>query len=309
MQNYQAVLEETYVQFIDLDRGEIASYIPELAKANPKAFGIAIMTVDGQVFSVGDAAQTFTIQSMSKPFTYGMALEDCGRIEILKKVAVEPVGISFNSISLDSKGRPPNPMLNAGAITLADMIKGASLPEKINRLLAMMRRYLGHDVHLDASVFTSERLTGFRNIAIANLLRAGNIIEGEIEEALDFYFQQCSLLVSANDLAGMAAALANNGVHPKTGERALTEENVSDVLSVMYTCGMYDSSGEWAYNVGIPAKSGVSGGIFGVVPKRMGIAVFSPPLNEQGHSVRGLKVFEALSRKLCLHIFDECGGR
>jgi glutaminase len=309
MANYQAILEETYNAFRDIQAGEVASYIPELAKANAKHFAIALMTVDGQLFSVGDAQQAFTIQSMSKPFTYGMALEDWGRVEIFKKVAVEPVGISFNSINLDSKGRPPNPMLNAGAIALADMIKGASLPEKINRLLAMMRRYMGHDVHLDASVFTSERQTGFRNIAIANLLRSGKIIEGEIEEALDFYFQQCSLLVTCNDLAGMAAALANNGLHPKTGERVLKEENVSDVLSVMYTCGMYDSSGEWAYNVGIPAKSGVSGGIFGVVPKRMGIAVFSPPLNEQGHSERGLKVFEALSEKLCLHIFDDCTER
>jgi glutaminase len=307
MPDYQAVLAEVYAAYQDLDEGEVASYIPELAKANPKAFAISIMTIDGQLFSVGDGDAQFTIQSMSKPFTYGMALEDWGRDEIFKKVAVEPVGRSFNSISLDSKGRPPNPMLNAGAIALADMIKGESLPHKINRLLAMMRRYLGHDVHLDASVFTSERLTGFRNIAIANLLRAGSIIEDDIEAALDFYFQQCSLLVSTKDLAGMAASLAKNGVHPLTGERVLKEENVSDVLSVMYTCGMYDSSGEWAYNVGIPAKSGVSGGIFGVVPKRMGIACYSPRLNEQGHSVRGLKVFEALSEKLCLHIFDECG--
>jgi glutaminase len=283
----------------------VASYIPELAKANPDWFGIVIVTSDGTVYSVGDVEHHFTIQSVSKPFTYGMALEDNGRDAVFAKVAVEPVGKTFNAIVLEEKtGRPPNPMMNSGALAIGHLIKGATLTEKLNRLLETLKHYTGHDVHMDAPVFTSERLSSHRNRAITNLLYASGIITGEIEEILDFYIQQCSLSINTIDLATMAATLANRGINPCTKERALQDKYVRDVLSVMYSCGMYDSSGEWAYRVGIPAKSGVSGAIIGVVPNRMGIAVFSPLLDERGHSVRGIKVFEDLSEKLCLHIFD-----
>lgn len=307
MSDLQAIIELSYEEFATLKTGTVASYIPELAKANPDYFGISIVTVEGDVYSVGDVAQGFSIQSISKPFTYGMALQDKGRDTVFSKVAVEPTGKTFNTIILDEKtGRPPNPMINAGAIAIGNLIKGDSLTDKLNHLLETFKLYSGRDVHMDAPVFTSERLTSHRNRAITNLLYASGIVSGEIEEILDFYIQQCSLMVNAVDLATMSATLANNGVNPRTEKRALEEPYVRDVLSVMYSCGMYDSSGEWAYRVGIPAKSGVSGGIIGVVPNRMGIAVFSPLLNEQGHSIRGMKVFEALSDKLCLHVFDDC---
>lgn len=307
MSDLQALIETLHEQYKDLDEGHIADYIPELAKADRNWFGISIVTTDGDVYQIGDAQQTFTVQSASKPFTYGMALEDNGRDAVMAKVAVEPVGKMFNAIVLDEEtGRPPNPMMNAGALVIADLIHGAHLTEKLNRILATFKRYTGRDIYLDAPVFTSERLTSHRNRAITNLLYASGVVTGDIEEVLDFYIQQCSLVVHTVDLATMAATLANHGTNPCTGERALQQTYARDVLSVMHSCGMYDSSGDWAYRVGIPAKSGVSGGILGVVPDRMGIAVFSPLIDESGHSIRGLSVFEALSEALCLHIFDDC---
>ena len=307
MSDLQAMIEALHQEFSATNDGNVATYIPELAKANPDWFGIAIVTMDGEIFSVGDSHHHFSIQSVSKPFTYGMALEDKGRDAVFAKVAVEPTGKTFNTIILDEKtGRPPNPMINAGAIVVADLITGKTLTDKLNRLLQVFKIYTGHETHMDAPVFTSERLTSHRNRAITNLLYASGMVTGNIEEVLDFYIQQSSLFINTVDLATMAATLANRGINPCTEERALQEPYVRDVLSVMHSSGMYDSSGEWAYRVGIPAKSGVSGGIIGVVPNRMGIAVFSPLLNEQGHSIRGMKVFEALSKKLCLHIFDCC---
>ncbi|MEO1287288.1 MAG: glutaminase A [Chloroflexota bacterium] len=303
--DYKALLTELYDKFKDDVSGEVATYIPELAKVDPNLFGIAIVLMDGTVHHVGDAEYLLSIQSVSKPFTYGMALADNGRKAVLERVAVEPVGKTFNAIVLDEKtGRPPNPMMNAGAIAVGDLISGETITDKLNRLLEVFKLYTGHDVHVDAPIFTSERLTSFRNRAMTNLLFASGVVTGHVEEVLDFYIQHCSILVSTVDLATMAATLANHGLNPCTGQRALKQPYVRDVLSVMYSCGMYDSSGEWAYRVGIPAKSGVSGGIIGVVPQRMGIAVFSPLLDERGHSVRGVQVFEALSERLGLHIFD-----
>lgn len=307
MTDLQVLIESLHKQYKDVNDGTIATYIPELAKANKDWFGITIVDIDGKIYSIGDVEQNFTIQSASKPFTYGMALEDNGRDKVFSKVAVEPVGKTFNAIVLDEKtGRPPNPMMNSGAIVIGDLIKGEYITDKLNRLLKAFKLYTGHEVHMDAPVFTSERLTSHRNRAITNLLYASGAITGKIEEVLDFYIQQCSMTINTIDLATMASTLANQGVNPCTGERALQETYVRDVLSVMYSCGMYDSSGEWAYRVGMPAKSGVSGGIFAVAPNRMGIAVFSPLLDERGHSIRGMKVFEALSEKLCLHVFDCC---
>ncbi|MEO1645933.1 MAG: glutaminase A [Chloroflexota bacterium] len=307
MSDIQSILDATYEKYKDVTDGTVASYIPELAKADPNWFGIVVVTTDGDVYGVGDVSQGFTIQSTSKPFTYGLALEDNGRQRVIEKVAVEPVGKQFNAIVLDEKtGRPPNPMMNAGALVIASMIEGATLTEKLNRILAMFQRYSGRKMYFDGIVFTSERQTSFRNRAMGNLLRSTGAIELNVEEVLDLYIQQCAVVATTTDLAMMAATFANGGVHPLTGERALQTKYVRDVLSVMHSCGMYDSSGEWAYRVGIPAKSGVSGAIFGVLPNNMGIAVFSPPLDERGHSVRGVKVFEELSERLCLHIFQQC---
>jgi glutaminase len=304
MAQVQAFLEQLYQELKGLSDGRLAAYIPELARANPDWFGISIVTLDGQAFEVGDVAQKFTIQSISKVFVYGMALEDYGREKLLTKVGVEPTGDPFNSLirlDEDSK-RPENPMVNAG-------ITGADPADRLNRMLAMFQRYVGTEVFVDVSTFISERSTGHRNRAMAHLMLNFGMVDQPIDEALDLYFQQCSVLVTCHDLAVMAATLANQGVNPITQERAVGAGHVRDILSVMYTCGMYNFAGEWAFRVGIPAKSGVSGGILAVVPNQAGIAVFSPPLDGHGNSVRGLKVFEALSREYGFHLFDLSLGR
>jgi glutaminase len=311
MPQVQDFLEQLYHEFKGIADGKLASYIPELAHANPDWFGISLVTLDGRSFEVGDVAQKFTIQSISKVFVYGMALEDYGREKLLKKVGVEPTGDPFNSLirlDEDSK-RPDNPMVNAGAIATTGLITGSDSAERLNRMLAMFQRYVGSEVFVDVSTFMSERSTGHRNRAMAHLMLNFGMIEQPIEEVLDLYFQQCAVLVTAHDLAVMAATLANQGVNPITGQRAVGAEHVRDILSVMYTCGMYNFAGEWAFRVGIPAKSGVSGGLMAVVPNQAGIAVFSPLLDGHGNSVRGLKVFEALSQKYGFHLFDLSLGR
>ncbi len=303
--SFQTYLEDLHLKFKSLQEGKLASYIPELAKVNPDLFSICVMSVDGRFFQVGDYNHLFTIQSISKVFVYGMALEEHGRDYVLSKVSVEPTGDSFNSIILDETSkRPYNPMVNAGAIATTSLIKGAGPTERLNRMLDMFRRYIGRDIFIDISVFMSERTTGHRNRAMAHLMLNFGMINEKIDEALDLYFQQCSLMVNCHDLAVMAATLANNGVNPITGEQAVDSVYIKDILSVMYTCGMYNFAGEWAYKVGLPAKSGVSGGIIVVVPNQVGIAVFSPLLDERGNSVRGVKVCEEISRHFGLHMFD-----
>jgi glutaminase len=300
----QAMLEDLWAECRPLTMGQVASYIPELANADPNWFGICIATVEGQIYRVGDDERHFTLQSLSKPFTYGLALEDHGRTDVLARVGVEPTGDAFNAIVLDERlNRPFNPMVNAGAIATASLIKGADSTERLKRMLAMFERFANREILMDAAVFTSEQHTGHRNRAIAHLMRNFGMIGSNIDEVLNLYFQQCSLLVTCQDLAIMAATLANGGVNPISQARALAADHVKDVLSVMYTCGMYDFSGEWAYRVGLPAKSGVSGGIIAVVPGRFGIAVFSPPLDERGNSVRGRVVCERLADLFGLHIF------
>ncbi|MFN6471731.1 MAG: glutaminase A [Nostoc sp. SerVER01] len=299
------VLNDLHSQYKSLGEGSLAKYIPELAKVNPDLFSICIATVDGQVHKVGDWEQFFTIQSISKVFAYGLALEDHGRDYILTRVGVEPTGDAFNAIILDEQSkRPYNPMVNAGAIATTSLIKGSGPTERLNRMLEMFRQYIGRDVFVDMSVFTSERSTGHRNRAMAHLMLNFGMIDPNIEEALDLYFQQCAVLVNCQDLAVMAATLANRGVNPITKERAVDKPYIKDILSVMYTCGMYNFAGEWAYKIGIPAKSGICGGIIAVVPNKMGIGVFSPPLDARGNSVRGVKVCEELSQRLGLHLFD-----
>ncbi len=299
----QSYLEELHRQFATLFEGEIASYIPELTRADPAWFGIALVTVDGHVYQVGDSLQSFTIQSVSKAITYGLALEDRGVDAVLAKVGVEPSGEAFNSISLDKDtGRPLNPMINAGAIATTGLINGSDGEEKLERILRRFEDYVGHPVTIDKEVYASERDTGHRNRAIAHLLRNADIIEGVPEDVVDLYFRQCSINVTAQDLALMGACLANSGVNPITSVVALKNQYVEKVLSVMTTCGMYDYSGSWVYSVGMPAKSGVGGGIMAVLPGQFGLGVFSPLLDPKGNSVRGLRVCEALSRDFGLHL-------
>jgi glutaminase len=298
-------LRKLHERYAAVDDGKVADYIPELAKANPNWFGISIVTNDGMCVEVGDCRQRFTIQSISKPFIYGLALEDHGLEAVMKRVGVEPTGEAFNSIVLDeTSNRPFNPMVNAGAINAADLIKGADLPERMSRVLAMFGRYCGREIHVDNSVFFSERLTGNRNRAIAYLMLNFGMMSEHLEQSLDLYFQQCSILVDCHDLAVIGATLANGGVNPLTGVRAIEQPYVKYLLSVMHSCGMYDFAGEWAYRVGIPAKSGVGGGIVAVVPGLMGIGVFSPLLDAKGNSVRGVKVCQTLSEQFGLHVFE-----
>ena len=286
----------------DLDAGEVAAYIPELAGVEPSLFGICLATVDGGVYEAGDSRIPFTIQSMSKPLTYGIALERLGEDLVRSRVGVEPSGDAFNEISLTPvTGAPVNPMINAGAIACAGLIaRGEEQPSDL--VLDTYSCYAGRKLEIDHAVYESETETGHRNRAIAHLLRNFDVIVESPEVALDLYFRQCSISVNCLDLATIAATLANGGVNPRTGERAVREDVVRGVLSVMTTCGMYDSAGEWLVSVGLPAKSGVSGGVLAVLPGRLGIGVFSPPLDPRGNSVRGIAVCRDLSRDLALHL-------
>ncbi|MBE9181610.1 glutaminase A [Oculatella sp. LEGE 06141] len=306
---FVAYLRHLHQTYLPLREGRVANYIPELAKMNSDWFSICVATVDGQVYEVGDSSQTFTLQSISKVFVHGLALEDHGRDYLLTRVGVEPTGEAFNAIILDERSkRPYNPMVNAGAIATTSLIKGSGPTERLNRMLSMFRRYIGHDIFVDMPTFLSERVTGHRNRGMAHLMLNFGMIDPPLDEALDLYFQQCSVLVNCRDLAIMAATLANHGINPLTGEQAVNPCYIRDMLSVMYTCGMYNFAGEWAYTVGIPAKSGVCGGIIAVVPHQFAIAVFSPPLDERGNSVRGVKVCEEISQHYDLHLFDSSMG-
>ncbi len=302
---FRQTLQELHAKYRDENSGKVADYIPELALADPNWFGISVVTTDGQTFNAGEYQQSFSIQSVSKPFVFGMALEDHGREAVLEKVGVEPTGEAFNAIVLDEKSnRPFNPLVNAGAIATCDLIEGKDFADRIKRLLGTFSRYTGRDAYVDNAIFMSERSTGHRNRAIAHLMLNFGMVSERIEDSLELYFQQCSILVNAHDLAVMGATLANAGVNPVTKQRALEQQYVKDVLSVMLSCGMYDYAGEWAYRIGLPAKSGVGGGICAVVPGRAGIGVFSPLLDARGNSVRGIKVCEELSARFGLHVFE-----
>lgn len=301
---FQTYLEALHRKLSALRGGAVASYIPELAKANPDAFGICVVTTDGYAYAVGDSEQRFTIQSISKPFVYGTALADRGREFVLGKVGVEPSGDAFNSISLNPKtGAPVNPMINAGAIATTSLVAGADATLQWQRIESALSAFAGRRLGVDHAVYASESATGFRNRAIAWMLRNFGINQDDPMPALENYFRQCALEVSCRDLAFMAATLANGGVHPLSGERAASAGEVEAMLSVMSTCGMYDYAGSWLYEVGMPAKSGVGGGIIAVLPGRFGIGVFSPPLDEIGNSARGIAVCRELSRDFGLHVF------
>ncbi len=300
----QILLETIYARYLDLKEGQLPTYIPELAKVDPDLFSIAVVTLDGKYYSIGETDREFTIQSIVKPFMHGLALESLGREKVLDKIGVEPTGDSFNSIKLQpDTNRPFNPMVNAGAIALANLIPGQDHAERILSIKQILEAFTGRELGFDVGVYTSEKIMGNHNRAMAYLMLNFGILEGNPDDTLESYFQACSFQINVKDAAMMAATLANNGVNPLTGNRVLNSQYIKDVICVMLTCGMYDFSGEWAYTVGIPAKSGISGGILGVVPNRMGIAVYSPLLDKRGNSVRGIRVFQDLSDALDLSIF------
>jgi glutaminase len=303
-------LQSLHEELKSVREGEVATYIPELAKADPDWFGICLVTASGQVYEVGDSDIPFTIQSISKPFVYGLALEDNGLADVIAKVGVEPTGDAFNSISLEpGTGRPLNPMINAGAIATAGLIPGNLLASRQRRILQGFSAFAGRELPLDETVYRSESETGHRNRAIGHMLRNFDILTSHPDPTVELYFQQCSISVTCRDLGVMAATLANRGVNPLTGKQAIRGEYVANMLSVMSSCGMYDWAGEWIYKVGMPAKSGVAGGIIAVLPGQLGIGVFSPPLDSHGNSVRGIRVCEALSQRLDLHLFNRRGTR
>jgi glutaminase len=301
----QGVIEDLHGKFGPLDEGRVATYIPELAKANPESFGIALVSSDGQVFETGHCDVPFTIQSISKPFTFGLAIEAYGQEAVARHVGVEPSGDAFNAIELQTgSNRPVNPMVNSGAITVTALLHAKYGDDTFDVILDRLSQAAGRQLDVDDSVFESERRTGHRNRAIAHLLLNFGMVHDEAEEALDVYFRQCSVLVTCRDLATMGATLSNMGRQPKNDEMVFDLKSTRAMLAIMFTCGMYDYSGEWAYRVGVPAKSGVAGGVMAVVNRQLGIATYSPRLDERGNSRRGIEVCAELAARFGLHAFD-----
>ncbi len=285
--------------------GELASYIPELAKVPPDLFGIAAASPGGKLSCAGDAGYEFTIQSVAKPFAFATLLDTVGRDETYRAVGVQPSAEPFNAIELDPRtNRPFNPMVNAGAIAVSGRLLEALGPSAFDRLLGKLGDAAGRTLEIDELVFRSESDTGHRNRAIAHLLRAAGVFRADVDDVLDLYFRQCSIKVTAVDLAMMGVTLANVGGNPVTGRNVFGVDAVRDTLSVMFTCGMYNAAGEWSCLVGLPAKSGVGGGIVAVVNRQLGIGVFSPRLDAAGNSVRGQLSCIGLAEELGLHAFD-----
>lgn len=300
-------LRNCHETFVTETKGHLADYIPELTKANPDHFGIAIATVDGHLHTHGDTDVPFTIQSVSKAFVFALALDFCGHQAVAQKIGVEPSGEAFNSIRLKADNRPFNPMVNAGAITCTALIHQFDPDTAFERIRAALSSFAGRALSIDEEVYQSESKTGDRNRAIAWLLKNNGVLCGDVDAALDVYFRQCALLVTARDLAVMGATLANNGINPVTGERVISSHSVAKALSVMVSSGMYDFSGEWIYRVGLPAKSGVGGGIVAALPAQLALGTYSPLLDEVGNSVRGLKVCEEVSAFFGLHLLERQG--
>lgn len=296
------------LQSVAADRtGVLANYIPELAEVDPERLGASIAMVDGELYASGDTDSLFTIQSISKPFVYALALADRGFERVLDKVGVEPSGEPFNEISLeDSSGRPLNPMINAGAITTHSLVGTETMnpAERMERVISGLSAFAGRSLDVDEAVYSSEIEHAHRNLAIAHMLRSHDILTENPTGVVEGYTRQCSLLVTVQDLAMMAATLANYGIQPVTGEQVVPKTVVRQVLSVMFTCGMYNAAGDWATQVGIPAKSGVGGGIIGAVPGQLGLATFSPRLDVHGNSVRGVSLFERFSSDMGMHVMN-----
>jgi glutaminase len=297
-------LDRCYQDFSSEAGGAVADYIPELGKADPDHFGIGLATLDGHVYEVGDTKIGFTIQSMSKPFVFALALDTLGAGRVESMIGVEPSGDPFNSIRLNAENHPFNPMVNAGAIACSGLIHEAKGNAAFEYIRQALGRFAGRELSVDEAVYASESATGDRNRAIGYLLRTNAVLKDNVASVLDVYFRQCAILVTARDSAIMAATLANRGINPVTGEQVVTPYAISRTLSVMTSSGMYDYAGEWIYRVGIPAKSGVGGGILAALPARLGLGSYSPRLDKHGNSVRGIKVCEALSSHYDLHMLN-----
>lgn len=298
----QRYLDQIRAEQADNNDGELADYIPELDRVDPSGFGLSLSMADGYVYESGDTAVEFTIQSVSKPFTYALALECIGMDAVDAKIGVEPSGEAFNEISVDKSTKTPkNAMINAGAIAAVSLVPGATADDRFAKIHEFYSTFAGRELAVDHDVYTSEQASGSRNRAIAYMLQSFGVLDGDPDEILDVYFRQCSIKVTSTDLARMAATLARGGVEPATSRRVTTAAVVQRTLSVMITCGMYDATGDWVSAVGMPAKSGVGGGIAAVLPGQLGIGVYSPLLDAKGNSVRGVQVCRSLSANLGLH--------
>jgi glutaminase len=302
----EAVVKEAYNKFKSDTGGKNADYIPELARVDSKLFGIAIVTTDNQVITVGDVDYAFSIQSISKVYTLALAMEELGSDKVFEKIGSEPTGRPFNSVDavVDMKTHTGNAFVNAGAIATASLISGASKDEKWNKILAFYSKAAGEKLTVIDKVYQSEAATNAGNKALAALLLKYERIYSDGLEAVDNYTKQCSVGVTAKQLAVMGATLADFGVNPVTGERVIKRENVPEILSAMTMAGLYDGSGGWAWHVGIPAKSGVGGGILAVVPGKGAIVVFAPPLDEAGNSVKAQKAIAYVADQLGINLFS-----
>lgn len=299
-------LVEAHRRFREVDEGKNADYIPALAEVPSGLFGISLVTTDGRVYGEGDTAAAFSIQSISKVFTLALVLQESGEQAVEDSIGVDATGQVFNSIVAieQNKGFQQNPFVNPGAIATTGMVKGKTGPEKWDKILAIHSAFAGRKLEVNGPVYESEAATNQRNQAIAALMAAYGHIQDDTRMVTDVYTRQCAISVTSHDLAVMAATLANGGRNPVTGNQVIAQEHVARVLAVMATAGLYDDSGIWLYNVGLPAKSGVGGGIIAVSPGKFGIAAFSPPLDAAGNSVRAQRAIEYVSNRLGGNPYD-----
>lgn len=293
-----------------IEQGAVATYIPKLAEVDKNLLGVSIVDLrnDEKVFGEGDYNHKFAIESVSKVITLALAILDNGLDVVFSKIGTEPTHFAFNSIlnmEIRESSIPTNPFINAGAIAVTSLIKGDTVEEKVERILAFMRKLSDNeDIYVNEELFLSEKETGNINRSLAYYMEGHEMIKGNVEDILDVYFQQCSIEVTAIDLAKIGSVFANKGIIPWTGEELIPREAAAMIKGIMTTCGLYDESGSFAVNIGIPAKSGVGGGIMAIVPNKMGIGIFGPALNDAGNSVAGVEILKDLSVELKLDIFD-----
>ena len=301
----RAEVEAGYEQFRGLDEGTVADYIPALAAAPRDDFGVCVAGVNGRIFAIGDADVAFTIQSISKVFVFALVLDVLGPEKVRRLLGVNATGLPFDSVMAIelNADRTMNPMVNAGALATSSLVPGLTAREKFAAITDVMSGFAGHNLIVDEDVYESEVTTNFRNRGIAHLLYGYRRMYCDPDIATDLYTRQCSLRVTARDLAVMGATLADGGVNPLTHVRVVSLESSRRVLAVLATCGLYEQSGEWLFDVGLPGKSGVSGGLVTVSPGKGGVGTYSPPLDPAGNSVRGQRVTTYLSERLGLNLF------
>ena len=302
----QAIVQEAYDKFKGDTRGKNADYIPELAKVDSKLFGIAIVTTDNQSIAVGDTKTPFSIQSIAKVFSLALAMQEHGADKVFEKIGSEPTGRAFNSpvAVVDMPTHTANPLVNAGAIATVSLVTGATAQEKWNKILNFYGQVAGEKLALIDAVYKSEAATNTGNKALSYLLAKYDRIYADPFQSVDVYTKECSVGVTAVQLARMGATLANNGKNPATAQQVIKRENVPEILSAMMMAGLYDGSGGWSWHVGLPAKSGVGGGIVAIVPGKGAIAVFAPPLDEAGNSVKAQEVIQYVANKLDYNLYS-----